>query len=120
MVPIELRCRQYSQGSRMQVLPIVEALPELRARLDAHATVVLQAPPGAGKTTAVPPALLGASWLGGGRILLLEPRRLAARAAAARMADGFDEPVGATVGYRIRFESKMSARPRPEGVTEGP
>ena len=103
----------------MQVLPIVEALPELRARLDAHATVVLQAPPGAGKTTAVPPALLGASWLAGRRILLLEPRRLAARAAAARMADGFDEPVGATVGYRIRFESKMSARTRIEVVTEG-
>src|SRR3990172_676136 len=103
----------------MQVLPIVEALPELRARLDAHAKVVLQAPPGAGKTTAVPPALLGASWLAGRRILLLEPRRLAARAAAARMADGFDEPVGATVGYRIRFESKMSARTRIEVVTEG-
>ena len=103
----------------MQTLPIFDTLPELRARLDASAVVVLQAPPGAGKTTAVPPALLDAPWLAGRSILLLEPRRLAARAAAARMAETFGEPVGATVGYRIRFETKVSARTRIEVVTEG-
>lgn len=119
MVPIDLRSRQYSNRQFMQELPIVETLPELRARLDANAVVVLQAPPGAGKTTAVPPALLDTTWLDGRRILLLEPRRLAARAAAARMAEAFGEPVGGTVGYRIRFESKVSARTRIEVVTEG-
>ena len=103
----------------MNQLPIVEVLPELRARLSASASVVLQAPPGAGKTTAVPPALLNEPWLGGKRIVMLEPRRLAARAAAARMAEGYGERPGETVGYRIRFESKVSARTRIEVVTEG-
>lgn len=103
----------------MQALPIVDILPELRTHLGANAVVVLQAPPGAGKTTAVPPALLDAAWLAGRRILLLEPRRLAARAAAARMAEVFSEAVGGTVGYRIRFESKVSTRTRIEVVTEG-
>jgi ATP-dependent RNA helicase HrpB len=103
----------------MSELPIAETLPELQARLAGHAVVVLQAPPGAGKTTAVPPALLDAPWLAGRRIVLLEPRRLAARAAAARMAEVFGEPLGATVGYRIRFESKVSAGTRIEVVTEG-
>jgi len=119
MVPTDLPSRQHSDRHRMHALPIVETLPELCTRLGANAVVVLQAPPGAGKTTAVPPALLDAPWLAGRRILLLEPRRLAARAAAARMAEGFSEPVGATVGYRIRFESKVSARTRIEVVTEG-
>ncbi|MDA8362607.1 MAG: ATP-dependent helicase HrpB [Gammaproteobacteria bacterium] len=100
-------------------LPIEEAIPQLRAALAAHRSVVLQAPPGAGKTTRVPVALLGESWLAGRSIVILEPRRLAARAAAARMAQHFAEPVGATAGYRIRFENRVSARTRIEVVTEG-
>lgn len=100
-------------------LPIEEALPELRARLAAHASVVLQAPPGAGKTTLVPLALLDEPWLAGKSILLLEPRRLAARAAAGRMSQLRSEPVGQTVGYRIRFESKVSKATRIEVLTEG-
>ena len=103
----------------MTALPIVDVLPALGAALARGNAVVLQAPPGAGKTTVVPPALLEAPWLAGGRIVLLEPRRLAARAAAARMAEGFAETVGETVGYRIRFESKISARTRIEVLTEG-
>ncbi|HEY6236049.1 MAG TPA: ATP-dependent helicase HrpB, partial [Candidatus Elarobacter sp.] len=103
----------------MSSLPIVEVLPPLRADLARCPAVVLQAPPGAGKTTLVPPALLDESWLAGRRILLLEPRRLAARAAAARMAENFGQAVGETVGYRIRFESKVSARTRIEVLTEG-
>lgn len=103
----------------MASLPIVEILPALKARLAEHSAVVLQAPPGAGKTTAVPSALLDAAWLRGQRVLLLEPRRLAARAAAARMAESYGEPIGETVGYRIRFESKVSSRTRIEVVTEG-
>ena len=100
-------------------LPIVPVLPALRAALDAHTGVVLEAPPGAGKTTLVPLALLDAAWLQGRRIVMLEPRRLAARAAAARMAALCNEPVGATVGYHIRFERKVSAGTRIEVVTEG-
>lgn len=103
----------------MHELPICEVLPELDACLEARAVVVLQAPPGTGKTTVVPPALLKAPWLAGKRILLLEPRRLAARAAATRMAEMFGEAIGETVGYRIRFESKVSARTRIEVLTEG-
>src|SRR3989344_9440088 len=100
-------------------LPIEEALPRLRAALAAHDAAVLQAPPGAGKTTLVPLALLGEPWLGGRSILMLEPRRLAARAAAARMSVLRNEAVGETVGYRIRFDTKVSARTRTEGLTEG-
>lgn len=100
-------------------LPIEAALPELLATLAAQASVVLQAPPGAGKTTLVPLALLDAPWLAGKSILLLEPRRLAARAAAGRMAQLRGEAVGATVGFRIRFESKVSKATRIEVVTEG-
>ena len=85
-------------------LPIDEALPALIAALGAARQAVLQAPPGAGKTTRVPLALLAAS-LVQGRIILLEPRRLAARAAAERMAETLGEAVGATVGYRIRGEA---------------
>jgi len=99
--------------------PIAEALPELRRRLHEHTRLVLEAPPGAGKTTQVPLALLDAEWLGGNKILLLEPRRIAARAAAEFMAAQLGEAVGATVGYRIRFEAKVSARTRIEVVTEG-
>jgi ATP-dependent helicase HrpB len=80
---------------------------------------VIVAPPGAGKTTRVPLALLEADWARGGKIILLEPRRLAARAAAARMAATLREPVGETIGLRMRLESKISARTRVEVVTEG-
>lgn len=103
----------------MTALPIEAALPELRAKLAGHASVVLQAPPGAGKTTGVPLALLKEPWLTGRTILMLEPRRLAARAAAARMASLLGERVGETVGYRIRFDSKVSAKTRIEVMTEG-
>ncbi|GHE27157.1 ATP-dependent helicase HrpB [Vulcaniibacterium thermophilum] len=94
-------------------------LPEIRQRLAQHTRLVLEAPPGAGKTTQVPPALLEAPWLAGRRIVMLEPRRVAARAAAQFMAQQRGEAVGETVGYRIRFESRVSARTRIEVVTEG-
>jgi ATP-dependent helicase HrpB len=103
----------------MNSLPIDEILPELRATLATRRALVLQAPPGAGKTTGVPLALLNEPWLAGRTILMLEPRRLAARAAAARMAQLLGEGVGETVGYRIRFESKVSAGTRIEVLTEG-
>ncbi|MBG8552840.1 ATP-dependent helicase HrpB [Hymenobacter guriensis] len=103
---------------RLPDLPIQEALPELLATLQTHCTAVLQAPPGAGKTTIVPLALLAADWRQDGRIIVLEPRRLAARAAATRMAQLLDEPVGHTVGYRMRLESKVSKHTRIEVVTE--
>jgi ATP-dependent helicase HrpB len=99
--------------------PIDELLPRIRDSLAAHPRLVLEAPPGAGKTTQVPPALLDASWLAGGRIVMLEPRRVAARAAAGFMARQRGESVGATVGYRIRFDHQVSARTRIEVVTEG-
>jgi ATP-dependent helicase HrpB len=100
-------------------LPIEAALPELRRALGARNAVVLVAPPGAGKTTRVPLDMLAAPWLAGRRVLLLEPRRLAARAAAARMAQTLGEPVGETVGLRVRLGSKISARTRIEVITEG-
>jgi ATP-dependent helicase HrpB len=101
------------------MLPVEEVLPELKAALEARSEAVLVAPPGAGKTTRVPPALLDASWARTGKILLLSPRRIAARAAAARMAFEMCERVGETVGYRVRLDSKISARTRIEVVTEG-
>jgi ATP-dependent helicase HrpB len=100
-------------------LPIDEALPRLTAALKAGPMAVLVAPPGAGKTTRVPLALLDAPWRGDGKIILLEPRRLAARAAARRMAASLGEEVGETVGYRVRLDSKVSKRTRIEVVTEG-
>lgn len=99
--------------------PIDSLLPSIRDSLAAHPRLVLEAPPGAGKTTQVPPALLDAAWLGGRRIVMLEPRRVAARAAAQFMARQRGEAAGDTVGYRIRFENKVSARTRIEVVTEG-
>lgn len=99
-------------------LPIDEALPELLARLRARGRAVLQAPPGAGKTTRVPLALLQAG-LVHDRIVMLEPRRLAARAAAERMAETLGETAGQTVGYRMRGATKLSRRTRIEVVTEG-
>ncbi len=101
------------------LLPITESLPELLSSLESHTTVLLQAPPGAGKTTQVPPALLDATWREDRKILVLEPRRLAARTAARFMARAMGERVGQTVGYRVRLESKVSAATRIEVVTEG-
>lgn len=100
-------------------LPIAQVLPELRAALSAGGAAVLQAPPGAGKTTGVPLALLGEGWLGGRCIVMLEPRRVATRAAARRMASLLGQPVGETVGYRVRGESRVSTNTRIEVVTEG-
>jgi ATP-dependent helicase HrpB len=100
-------------------LPIDGALGPLKAALAASPRAVLVAPPGAGKTTRAPLALLGEPWAKGQRLLLLEPRRLAARAAASRMAATLGERVGETIGLRVRFESLASARTRIEVVTEG-
>ncbi|MFP4328756.1 MAG: helicase-related protein, partial [Paracoccaceae bacterium] len=99
-------------------LPIDEALPGLLNALGGAGRAVLEAPPGAGKTTRVPLALLEAG-IAPGRIVMLEPRRLAARAAAERMAETLGEPVGRTVGYRIRGEAQVSEATRIEVVTEG-
>ncbi|QNN45234.1 ATP-dependent helicase HrpB [Thermomonas brevis] len=99
--------------------PITPLLPDIVASLAAHPRLVLEAPPGAGKTTQVPLALLAAEWLQGRKIVMLEPRRVAARAAAGFMAKQLGEAVGETVGYRIRFENKVSAKTRIEVVTEG-
>lgn len=103
----------------MPPLPIDAALPALTAALADGAAAVLVAQPGAGKTTRVPLALLDASWRRDDRIIVLEPRRLAARAAARQMARLLGEEVGQTVGYRVRMESRVSASTRIEVVTEG-
>ncbi|PJY95420.1 ATP-dependent helicase HrpB [Pseudomonas donghuensis] len=103
----------------MKSLPIDAVLPALREALGQRHEAVLEAPPGAGKTTRVPLALLDEPWLAGQRILMLEPRRLAARAAAERLASELGEQVGQTVGYRIRLDSKVGPNTRIEVVTEG-
>lgn len=103
----------------MNRLPIEDVLPVLRDTLTQGSNAVLSAPPGAGKTTRVPLALLDAPWLTGKTILMLEPRRLAARAAAHRMASLLGESVGSTVGYRMRLDSKIGPVTRIEVVTEG-
>lgn len=100
-------------------LPIQANLPQLRLALAQHTKVILSAPPGSGKTTLVPLALLDEPWLAGRSILMLEPRRLAARMAAGRMAELLHEPLGERVGYRIRQESRVSARTRIQVLTEG-
>ena len=103
----------------MTSLPIDALLPALCAALASRHEAVLEAPPGAGKTTRVPLAVLEQRWLAGQTIIMLEPRRLAARAAAERLASELGERVGETVGYRIRLDSKVGPRTRIEVVTEG-
>ena len=100
-------------------LPIDAVLDEVRTTLAARAAAVLVAPPGAGKTTRVPLALMNESWLQGRKILVLEPRRIAARAAAARMAHSLSESVGERIGLRARMVSKSGPKTRIEVVTEG-
>jgi ATP-dependent helicase HrpB len=104
---------------RLPDLPALETLPALREALGGGGSAVLAAPPGSGKTTLIPLALLDEPWLAGRRILVLEPRRLAARAAARRMAQLLDEAVGETVGYQVRFERRTGPRTRIEVITEG-
>ena len=101
------------------MLPIHAVLDPLKAALGAGNTAVLAAPPGAGKTTVVPLALLDQPWLGDGKVLVLEPRRLAARAAADRMAATLGQQAGGTVGYRTRLQSRIGATTRIEVITEG-
>lgn len=103
----------------MADLPIESLIPDIRRVLASADQLVLEAPPGAGKTTRVPLALLDESWLSGQRILMLEPRRIATRAAAERMAEVLGERVGQTVGYRMRMDSAVSKQTRIEVVTEG-
>ena len=101
------------------MFPVEDKLDEIRRALAANGSVVLTAPPGSGKTTCVPPALLDEPWLAGRKIVMLEPRRLAARNCAAFIASKRGEPLGETVGYQVRLERKISSRTRLEVVTEG-
>jgi len=103
----------------MKSLPIDSLLPGIRAQLQARGALVIQAPPGAGKTTRVPLALLDEPWLKGLKLVMLEPRRLAARTAARHMAAELGEGVGATIGYRVRMDTRVSPKTRLEIVTEG-
>jgi ATP-dependent helicase HrpB len=100
-------------------LPIEQVLDQIKDQLAQHDQLILEAPPGAGKTTLVPLALLDQPWLGDGKIIMLEPRRLAARTAAERMAELLNESVGETVGYRVRMDKKVSKKTRIEVVTDG-
>ena len=105
--------------SNLPVLPVSAVLDELVAALGRASAVVLEAPPGAGKSTVVPLALRERGLLGTGRLVMLEPRRLAARAVATRMSATLGEPVGQTVGYRTRLDTKVSRHTRIEVITEG-
>ncbi len=100
-------------------LPIYEIIPEVKKKISSHNSLVLQAPPGAGKTTVVPLELLNEPFLKNRKIIMLEPRRLAARAAANRMASILGEKVGETIGYRVRMETKVGPNTKIEVVTEG-
>jgi ATP-dependent helicase HrpB len=108
-----------SRASALSPLPVDTLLPKLTSALQSGPAVVLQAAPGAGKTTRVPPALLDAGFAGAGELWVLEPRRLATRLAAARVAEERGEPLGESVGYQIRFEERASPRTRIRFVTEG-
>jgi ATP-dependent helicase HrpB len=99
--------------------PILDAIPRLKELLEANNTVILQAPPGAGKSTVLPLQLIKEPWMEEKKIIMLEPRRLAARSVAFRMASLYGDQVGETVGYRIRFETRISSGTRIEIVTEG-
>ena len=99
--------------------PIQQIIPDVKQTLEKQSLLILQAPPGAGKSTILPLELVNENWLNGKKIIMLEPRRIATRAVATRMASLCDEPVGKTIGYRIRFENKVSAQTRIEIVTEG-
>ncbi|HET6226352.1 MAG TPA: ATP-dependent helicase HrpB [Bacteroidia bacterium] len=99
--------------------PIQQIIPDVKRSLEKQSLLILQAPPGAGKSTILPLQLMDEPWLSGKKIIMLEPRRIAARAVATRMASLCDEPVGKTIGYRIRFENKVSAQTQIEIVTEG-
>jgi ATP-dependent helicase HrpB len=98
--------------SNLPELPIHDILPELLSALAKSSAAVLTAEPGSGKTTIAPLVLLDQPWLGGRKIIILEPRRLAARAAAARMSELVGDRVGGTIGYRVRFDSKVAWRYR--------
>jgi ATP-dependent helicase HrpB len=99
--------------------PIQEIIPELKAQLKNQPVLILQAPPGAGKSTVLPIQLLNEEWLGDKKIIMLEPRRLAARSVANRMASLLEDDIGNTIGYRVRFENKISKQTKIEVVTEG-
>ena len=111
--------RLHLPSPAMQPLPIDPLLPAIVASLRAHPTLVLEAPPGAGKTTRVPRALLDAGLAEHGEIVVLEPRRLATRMAARRVADELGESPGGTVGYQVRFEDVTGPKTRVRFVTEG-
>ena len=100
-------------------LPVTEIIPALKEQLKLNRSLIISAPPGAGKSTLLPLTLLNEPWLGSKKIIMLEPRRLAARSVAMRMASLLNEPVGKTVGYRIRFETCVSSETKLEVVTEG-
>jgi len=103
----------------MQTLPIHHVIPEVKEKLQTHTKLVLQAPPGAGKTTALPLALLDEPWLKGKKVIMLEPRRLAVRSSAARMAEMLGEKVGETIGYQVKMDSVQSKKTKILIVTEG-
>ncbi len=103
----------------MTVIPIQQHIADIKKALATSGRAVVQAPPGAGKTTHVPLALLDEPWLKNKKILLLEPRRLAARSCAAYMADLLHEKVGQTIGYQIRLDRKIGPNTRIEVITEG-
>jgi ATP-dependent helicase HrpB len=121
-MPRQRAARSFASADNVAALidlPVTEALPALKQALAQTGRAVLVAPPGAGKTTLVPLALLDEKWLAGRRIVLLEPRRIAARAAASRMASLLGEEVGRTIGYVMRMDSRQSAATRVLVVTEG-
>ncbi|MFZ4799668.1 MAG: DEAD/DEAH box helicase, partial [Bacteroidia bacterium] len=100
-------------------LPVADIIDEVKNHLTNNNTLIVNAPPGAGKSTLLPLTLLDENWLAGKKIIMLEPRRLAAKTIATRMAELWGDKVGETIGYRIRFENRVSAQTKIEVVTEG-